>query len=244
MIKKVSQLELENFASGTAQAEEAEGGELLSVQDVRAQELMFQQLLIKSGKMAEGEEVPSWADVYQRMLNANIRPRIAAYIAWATMPKKYRYPETQQELATKVLGLTSDRAISTWRKKFPEIDVMISELQAEAMLEFRPGAFHALGSVASDPSYRAASDRRLFFEMTRDYTPRAKVETSEGTGVGRKLLNKLKSQSTAQLLEALGEDAIELIKEFEDDLNAADDDTPLPSASPQIEEHDLEGDDE
>ncbi|APU89240.1 MAG: hypothetical protein DYG85_06390 [Chloroflexi bacterium CFX1] len=218
MIRKVTQLELENFAQGTAQAEEAEGGRLLSAADVRAQELAFRQRLVREGKLAEGDELPSWAEAYQNLLNAGVRPRIAAYVAWATMPKPYRYPETQEKLATEFLGLSSDRVISTWRKKFPEIDAMIAELQAEAMLEFRPGAFHALGTVASDPSYRANPDRRLFFEMSNDYTPRQKIMGDEGSGVGRKLLDQLKKLPTAKLLETLGEDAMEIMRELEDEL--------------------------
>jgi len=214
-IKRVSQLELENFAVGIQGAEEAEAP-LFSVADVRAREIIFRNLLISSGKIVEGEEIPSWADGYQNLLNANVRPRIAAFVAWATMPKKYRYPETQEKLATEVLGLTSDRAIATWRKKFPEIDMMISELQAESMLEFRPGAFYALGTVAADPSYRAASDRKLFFEMSGDYTPKQKITSDDGLGVGRKMLDKLKKHTTAELLVLLGDDALELVKELED----------------------------
>jgi len=218
-IKRVTQLELENFAIGLQSAEEAEGKELLSVADVRAREMLFIQMLQDKGKITVEEEIPSWADTYHQLLNANVRPRIAAYVAWATMPKKYRWPATQDQLATDVLGLTSDRAIATWRKKYPEIDMMISELQAEAMLEYRPGAFHALGTVASDPSYRANPDRRLFFEMTKDYTPRQKIEGDGSSTVGHKLLGQLKKLSTAQLLETLGTDALEIMKELEDELS-------------------------
>lgn len=218
-IKRVTQLELENFAQGVTDVDDDKAQSPLAVADVRARELAFIKTLRDTGKISADEEVPGWADVYQKLINANIRPRLAAYIAWATMPKKYRYPETQDELATQFLGLTSDRAIATWRKKYPEIDMMISELQAEAMLEYRPGAFHALGTVASDPTYRANPDRRLFFEMTKDYTPRIKNEVSEGIGVGHKLLNQLKKLSTADLLETLGEDALELMKELEDELS-------------------------
>ena len=113
-VKRVTQLELENFASGIANAEEAEGNALLSVADVRAREILFRRLLNDSGRVTLEEELPSWADVYQSLLNANVRPRVAAFIAWATMPKKFRWPETQERLATEVLGLTSDRAIATW----------------------------------------------------------------------------------------------------------------------------------
>lgn len=218
-IRRVTQLELENFAIGVSNAEEADGGALLSVADVRARELMFRKMLMESKKLDSEEDLPSWADAYQKLLNAGVRARIAAYIAWSTMPKKYRWPETQEKLAVDVLGLSSDRAIATWRKKFPEIDMMIGELQSEEMLEYRPGAFHALGTVASETSYRAAADRRLFFEMTNDYTPKQKIETHEGKGVGRKLLDQLKKKSTAEMLELLGEDALNLVKELEDQVN-------------------------
>ena len=221
-IRRVTQLELENFAQGLQNAEEVESKALLSVADVRAREVMFIRTLKDSGKITDDEQIPSWADVYQQLLNAGVRGRIAAYIAWATMPKKYRFPETQEKLAIEFLGLTSDRAIATWRRKYPEIDMMISTLQAEAMLEFRPGAFHALGTVASDPSYRANADRRLFFEMTRDYTPRQKIEGDEGKGVGHKLLGQLKKLSTVQLIETLGSDAMAIMKELEEELEEGD----------------------
>lgn len=241
-VRQITQLELENFASGLQHAEDADKI-LLSVADVRAKELMYHKILRETGKIEGNEEIPSWADTYQQLLNANVRPRIAAYVAWATMPKKYRYPETQDKLATEILGLTSDRAIATWRKKYPEIDMMISQLQAESMLEYRPGAFHALGTVASDPSYRANPDRRLFFEMTKDYTPRQKIEGDAGATVGHKLLDQLKKLPTAQLLETLGADALEIMKELEDELSS-DDPPAAEAASPQIEEHDLGGEDE
>jgi hypothetical protein len=240
-VKRITQLELENFAIGIDGAEDTESRSLLSVTDVRAQEILFKKTLVDTGKITADEEIPSWADTYQQLLNANIRPRIAAYIAWATMPKKYRYPVTQDELATEVLGLTSDRAIATWRKKYPEIDMMISALQAEAMLEYRPGAFHALGTVASDASYRANPDRRLFFEMTKDYTPRQKIEEG-GSNVGRKVLGELKKKSTADLIELLGPDALVMMKELEEELEESD--PPVADAtSPQVEEHDLGGED-
>jgi hypothetical protein len=234
-VRKITQLELENFASGVQDAEEADDKVLLSVADVRAKELLFVKMLKDTGKIEDTEEIPSWADVYQQLLNSNVRPRIAAYVAWATMPKKYRYPETQDKLAVEVLGLTSDRAIATWRKKYPEIDMMISQLQAESMLEYRPGAFHALGSVASDPSYRANPDRRLFFEMTKDYTPRQKIEGDGNSTVGHKVLDQLKKLSTAQFIETLGTDALEIMKELEEELTS--DQQSAVSSQPDEEEN-------
>lgn len=239
-VKHVTQLELENFAQGITETDEAEAKSLLSVADVRAKEMAFRKVLIEEKKIDVNDDIPSWADVYQKLLNANVRPRVAAYIAWATMPKKYRYPETQDKLAVEFLGLTSDRAIATWRKKYPEIDMMISQLQAEAMLEYRPGAFDALGRVASDPSYRANPDRRLFFEMTKDYTPRIKNEVDDGKGVGRKVLGELKKKSTAELLELLGPDALEMVQGLEEELE----DDPTPNPSPFSKNENGEGSDD
>ena len=240
IIKRVTQLELENFATGLVAAEEADDKNLLSVADVRARELAFFKILKDTSKLGEDDEVPAWADAYQRLLTANVRPRIAAFIAWATMPKKYRWPDTQEKLAVEVLGLTSDRAIATWRKKYPEIDMMISEMQAEAMLEYRPGVFHALGTVASDPSYRANPDRRLFLEVTRDYIPRQKIEGDAGSPVGHKLLDRLSKLSTAQLIEALGSDALEIVRELEEEVEeqqeaVPQDPTPLSADPPTAE---------
>jgi len=221
MVRTVTQLELENFAQGI-QSDDTEGGVLLSVADVKAKEILFINTLRAGGKINEGEEVPSWAEMYQRLLNSNVPDKFAAYIAWATMPKKYRWPETLEQFATDCLGLTSARSVFTWRKKYPEIDMMVTQLQAEAMLEYRPDAFHALGTVASDPSYRANPDRRLFFEMTGDHTPRVKNVIDDGHGVGRKVLGELKKKSTAHLLEILGPDALEMVQEMERELNQQD----------------------
>ena len=243
---KVTQYELEGFKQeieGNNQFksdEEAQGTDVLSVADVRARELVHRNILIKEGKITADQPIPSWADIYQTLLNANIRPRIAAYMAWATMPKsKYRYPATQDQMAIEILGLTSDRAITSWRRKYPEIDAMITALQSEEMLEYRPGVIHALGMVASDPSYRANPDRRLFLEVMKEL-PKQKISVSEEPSAGHKLLDQLKKAPTAKLLEILGADAMEIMKELDEELNppAAE------AASPQIGEHDLGGEDE
>jgi hypothetical protein len=231
-VRHVTQLELENFANNTSHIEEEADGVLLSVADVKAKEILYRKTLIEQNKITPEEEIPTYAEVYHDLLNAGIRGRVAAYIAWASMPKKYRFPETQDEFAQQVLGLTSDRAIATWRKKYPEIDQMVADLQAEAMLEYRPGAFHALGTVAADPSYRANPDRRLFFEMTKDYTPRIKNEVDDGKGVGRKVLDQLRKMPTDKMIEALGDEAIQIMKELEDEYG---DEDLTPSPFPKVE---------
>jgi hypothetical protein len=206
----VRQMDLELFADQVKDAEEnGTGFEPLSAQEVRERNMASRQAL--QNKLEDGE-IPSWAETYHRLLQANWPWRIAAYVAWATMPKAQRWPRTQDELARDVLGLNSDRVIATWRKRFPSIDQMIADLQAEALMEYRPGAFHALGSMASEHSYRANSDRRLLFEMTQDYTPRKKIETENS-----KVVQDLSEYSDADLEAMSGEDAKEYLRRIRND---------------------------
>lgn len=120
--------------------------------------------------------VIGWADDYYRLLDYGWPWRVAAYIAWASSPKMRRYPRTQEELAVNVLGLTSDRQISTWRRKNSAIDETIGLMQAAPLMDHRRDAFEALAESASDPSHHGAQDRKTFFTMTTDYVPHQKVE--------------------------------------------------------------------
>ncbi len=111
--------------------------------------------------------------------------RKAAYIAWASSPAVGRWPETQEELADRVLGLKSDRTIRKWREKQPEIDSRIAEMQVAPLLRHRRDVINALVTVARDPDPRAHQDRKLFLEMTGDYRPRQQTEL---TGKGGEAL--------------------------------------------------------
>jgi hypothetical protein len=213
-VRRITQLELEGFASQIADAEEAAGGIALSAAEVREREMAAHAALKEK---LEGQDIPGWADLYHRLINASVPWKIAAYIAWSTMPRKFRWPQTQEELAVKVLGLNSDRRIAEWRKKYPYIDQMIADFQAEAMLEYVPGAIHALGTVASDTSYRANPDRRLLFEITRLLDTKQKVALESGGGVGKDLLRLLDAVPTDRLIEMLGEEGLELIDELRGD---------------------------
>lgn len=128
-----------------------------------------------------------WRETFLRLMDASWPWRVAAYVAWAASPKKSRWPKTQDELAVQVLGLTSDRVIASWRKKYPDIDAAISVLQAAPMLEHRADVIAALVESASSPDHRSHQDRKLFFEMTGDYTPHTKIDvrdvSDEGNGL-------------------------------------------------------------
>ncbi len=116
-----------------------------------------------------------WKDEYLKLREGGWHWRVAAYIAWASSPRTERVPGNQNELATQYLGLTSDRSISTWRKKNPVIDEMVSVLQATPLWDHRADVFDALVKNAKTVDYKTHNDRKLFLEMTGDYTPSAKL---------------------------------------------------------------------
>ena len=114
-------------------------------------------------------------EIYRRLREGGWDWRVAVYIAWRAMPKKYRWPDTQEELAKKCLGLTSDRAIATWRKKNSAIDETISMLQGAIIFDALPDAMQAMVDVATTANYKGHQDRKLLFEMSGVYTPSSKL---------------------------------------------------------------------
>src|SRR5512133_2078388 len=80
---------------------------------------------------------PRWLDDYLELCKGGWPWRVAAYIAWASTPKGSREPKTQEELARNHLGLTSDRAIMTWRKKNPAVDEMVRMMQSGSLFKHR-----------------------------------------------------------------------------------------------------------
>lgn len=146
-------------------------------------------------KDAKGNEI-TWWETYQQLLNNKWPWRIACFVAWASSPKINRWPKTQDEFAQKVLGLTSDRVIATWRKKSPDIDGAISLLQSATMLEHRADVIKALVESASSKDHRSNPDRKLFFEMTGDYVPRSRVDVKASVGE-----DEMSGLSEAELIE-------------------------------------------
>lgn len=165
----------------------------------------------KSGKIVEHDVVigerevaPRWMELFQKLLEGGWRWEIAVYIAWRAMPRKYRYPDTQEELAKKCLGLSSDRAIATWRKRNPFIDEYITILQGELVFDRIPDILDAMTEVAATPDYKGNADRKLALEMTGRYTPSSKI-TAE---MAKKLVN-----SKPDDLEDLSDEELRKIEE-------------------------------
>ena len=155
--------------------------------------------------VGEREVAPRWMELYKRLVEGGWKWRVAVYIAWAAQPKKYRWPETQDELAIKCLGLTSDRTIATWRKKNPTIDETISMLQGAIIFDALPDALNAMVDVASESDYKGHQDRKLMFEMAGVYTPSSKI-TAE---MAKRLIN-----SDPDDLEDLSDDELRRIQEM------------------------------
>ena len=151
--------------------EQPSGSLALSVEEIRLRSETARQAF-------EGRTDMKWLEEYSRLRDGGWDWRVAAYIAWASSPKVDRDPKTQDELARRHLGLTSDRAIATWRKKNPAIDEMVAILQSAGTWEFRADQFDALneGARKSKEDYKFFPYLKMAMEMRNDYVPTAKLD--------------------------------------------------------------------
>lgn len=148
---------------------------------------------------------PRWLDDYIELARGGWPWRVAAYIAWASSPKGAREPRTQDELARFHLGLGSDRAISTWRKRNPAIDEVVRMMQTGPLFKHRAEIFTALVAVAVKPDAKSHPDRKLALELMGDYTPI------------RKVLAELRKKSDGGAGDMSDAELDELSSAFEDD---------------------------
>lgn len=118
-------------------------------------------------------EQPAWFERFEMLLDGGWPWRQAVYIAWASMPKEGRMPETQEELAKCFLNLNSDRAISTWRKNNKAINTMVAILQSAELWNWRADAYKGLiaGATKAGDDYKYFNHLKLFLEMSGDYIP-------------------------------------------------------------------------
>ena len=147
-----------------------------SYAEVKARSENARKLLDSGEYWKESDDPPSWLEHYFKLREMKFSWRVACYIAWASSPKVNRWPDTQAELAEKVLGLSSPRQITEWRKKDPRIDDAIAMLQAAPLWEHRADIYEALVEVATDPDYKGHSDRKLALELLGDYVPRSRMD--------------------------------------------------------------------
>ena len=148
-----------------------------------------------------------WFAEYAKLREGGWHWRLAAYIAWAASPRVSRMPKTQDELAIQYLGLTSDRAIATWRKKNPAIDEMVATLQAAPLWDHRADVFAALVDNAKEADYKTHNDRKLFLELTGDYVPTAKLAAMLAKGnIAKEDLNQYSDEELAAMYRQLVND--------------------------------------
>lgn len=148
---------------------------------------------------------PRWLDEYRELMKGGWPWRVAAYIAWASSPRVGREPKTQEDLARIHLGLMSDRAISTWRKRNPAIDEVVRIMQAAPLFKHRAEIYTALVAVAVKPEYKSHNDRKLALELMGDYLPAKKVlaaltKKTDGD------ISELSDDELAELAQSLDED--------------------------------------
>lgn len=144
---------------------------------------------------------PGWMEDYRHLRAVGWPWRVACYIAWAASPKKERNPKTQEELATRMLGLTSDRQIGTWRKKNPVIDETVAILQAAPLLAHRRDIYDALVASAMNPDYKGHQDRKLALQLLGDYVDKRELRLN-GTMTNRDVT----ARSDEELRALLGDD--------------------------------------
>ena len=184
-------------------------GRVLTAEEIRLRSETARQLF---EKRKGSREQPDWFNEYEELRNGGWPWRVAAYIAWASSPRVGRKPKTQDEMAREFLGLTSDRAVATWRKRNPAINEMVTVMQSAPLWEHRREIFSALLAVAVQPDYKSHNDRKLALEILGDYIPAAKLAAIlTRRGVGENL-----SEYSEEELAVLSGEVEKLIKERAD----------------------------
>lgn len=171
------------FGGDFDEVEEVAAEQAISFEEARLiSEAARQAFEVRDGVVWDSEEsrLPKWFDEYSKLIELGWPWRVACYLAWAASPKIGRWPKTLEELATKILGLSSTRSVYTWRRKYPTIDQTVAMLQAAPLWEHRRDVLDALVDMAARPDYKSFNDRRLFLEMTGLYVPKSVQSVMEG----------------------------------------------------------------
>jgi hypothetical protein len=161
--------------------EEPQASGVLSVEEVRLRSETARSQL-EGGQQWPKGEMPDWYVQYMSLLTGGWDWRVAVYIAWAAQPKNRRWPKTQAELATNVLGLTSDRQVVKWKMKNPAIQAMIRYVAASMVFESLADSFAAMNEVAARADYKGRGDRELQFKLAGILTEKAELELTNRDG--------------------------------------------------------------
>lgn len=153
----------------------------------------------------DGRTDLKWMDEYRKLREGGWNWRVAAYIAWASSPHP-RTPKSQDELAKQHLGLTSDRAITTWRNKNPAIDEMVITLQSAPLWDTRAKDFEVLneGAEKAGQDYKFFKHLEMKMLMRQDYIPASKLTAEMLKSVSGRSLDDLSDEELAKLSGELG----------------------------------------
>lgn len=179
------------------------------------------------------DKQPAWFQRFEYLISKGLAWRQACYVAWASMPKDGRKPETQEELAKQYLNLTSDRAISTWRKRNKALDMLIAGMASFDLWEYRGDWFANLikGMQKAGDDYKFFNYLRLYGEVTGDYVPLAQL-----AAVLKRKADSGMHEVEESVLDELAEGAEELGTMINPVVKFGGDSTldPTPNPSPNI----------
>ena len=117
----------------------------------------------------------------QRQRDPNLWKK-AALAVWLNLPKRYRQPRTQAELAG-MLGYTNDRTLRVWRQNNPNFFDETRSAMHKMMAEFLPDVMWALTETASRIGKDGTADRKMFLEMVGMYKPKMEALPAPPSGV-------------------------------------------------------------
>lgn len=144
-----------------------------------------------------------WWQDFQELVARGWDWRKAIYIAWSASPAVGRVPETQSELATRVLGLTSDRTIRNWHaKQGAEIDAEIARMQAAPLLKHRRDLIQTTIDVGLLPNKDGHQDRKLAFQLLGDLDKGKSNDATETAGGGPLTLEEWRQRRDRNLQQA------------------------------------------
>jgi len=150
-------------------------------------------------RLMDMSQKPAWWEDYLELRAAGIDWRKAAWIAWASSPIKRRWPATQEELATSVLGLRSARTIRKWREKNPDLDEQVALFQMAPLVKYRHDVINALIQVASDPDPKSAGDRKTYFQLTKDLREEIRLTGASGGPLQHERIQRFAGMSDDEL---------------------------------------------
>lgn len=131
----------------------------------------------------ERDDVP-WRDDYAAVLADEWpwykgpdwnRWKLAAYVAWASYRGMERWPKTLNELC-RMLGWSNGTQLRKYRRRYPQLEQMVSEAVMEPLLAKRMQVLDTLGVLAAIPDYKTHNDRKLFLEMTGMHEQRQAID--------------------------------------------------------------------